>query len=148
MNTIDISYKDILEIDDEERIISFCLEVLDKLKITNWEISIMLCNDAVIKDLNNRYRSKNEPTDVLSFTQDLEPVGDIIYAGDIIISLETIKHNSKSFDVDIDEEFKRVLIHGILHLNGMNHKTNSMDEEMLTIQEKILQSISGEKVVI
>ncbi|MCK5200195.1 MAG: rRNA maturation RNase YbeY [Spirochaetales bacterium] len=147
MNTIDISYKDILEIDDEERIISFCLEVLDKLKITNWEISIMLCNDAVIKDLNNRYRSKNEPTDVLSFTQDLEPVGDIIYAGDIIISLETIEHHSKIFDASIDEEFKRVLIHGILHLSGMEHKTNSRKEEMLQIQEKILKSISGEKVI-
>ena len=147
MNTIDISYKDILEIDDEERIISFCLEVLDKLKITNWEISIMLCNDAVIKDLNNRYRSKNEPTDVLSFTQDLEPVGDIIYAGDIIISLETIKHHSEIFSVNIDEEFKRVLVHGILHLSGMDHETNSMNEEMLKFQEEILKSISGEKII-
>ena len=148
MSTIDISYRNIVEKVDKNGIVKFCLKVLDKLEIKNWEISIMLCNDLIIKELNFKYRSRNEPTDVLSFTQDLETVGDIIYAGDIIISLETIKHNSKRFDVDIDEEFKRVLIHGILHLNGMNHKTNSMDEEMLTIQEKILQSISGEKVVI
>ena len=147
MNTIDISYTDILETDSTEKIISFCLEVLDKLKISNWEISILLCNDLIIKDLNHKYRSKNEPTDVLSFTQDLEPVGDIIYAGDVIISLETIKHHSEIFGVNIDEEFKRVLIHGILHLNGMDHKTNSMNEQMLKVQEEILKSISGERII-
>ena len=147
MNTIDISYKDIQETDSTEKIVRFCLEVMDKLKIYNWEISILLCNDLIIKDLNYKYRSKNEPTDVLSFTQDLEPVGDIIYAGDIIISLETIQHNSENFGVNIDEEFKRVLIHGILHLSGMDHKTNSMNEQMLKFQEEILKSISGEKVI-
>lgn len=147
MNTIDISYKDIQETDSSERIVGFCLEVLDKLKIYNWEVSILLCNDLIIKDLNYKYRSKNEPTDVLSFTQDLEPVGDIIYAGDIIISLETIQHHSEKFGVNIDEEFKRVLIHGILHLSGMDHKTNSMNEQMLKFQEEILKSISGEKVI-
>ena len=147
MNTIDISYKDIQETDSTEKIVRFCLEVLDKLKIYNWEISILLCNDLIIKDLNYKYRSKNEPTDVLSFTQDLEPVGDIIYAGDIIISLETIQHYSENFGVNIDKEFKRVLIHGILHLSGMDHKTNSMNEQMLKFQEEILKSISGEKVI-
>ena len=147
MSTIDISYTNILATDSTEKIISFCLEVLGKLKIYNWEISILLCNDLSIKDLNYRYRSKNEPTDVLSFTQDLEPVGDIIYAGDIIISLETVKHHSEIFGVNIDEEFKRVLIHGILHLSGMEHKTNSTNEQMLKIQEEILKSISGERII-
>ncbi len=147
MNTIDISYNNIPETDSTESIVSFCLEVLDELKIDNWEISILLCNDLIIKDLNHKYRSKDEPTDVLSFTQDLEPVGDIIYAGDIIISLETIKHNSEKFSVNIDEEFKRVLVHGILHLSGMDHETNSMNEEMLKFQEEILKSISGEKII-
>ena len=148
MNTIDINYRDIVDKVDKNGIIKFCLKVLDKLGIKNWEISILLCNDIIIKELNYKYRSRNEPTDVLSFTQDLEPIDDIIYAGDIIISLETIKDHSVSFDVDIDEEFKRVLIHGILHLNGMNHKTNSMDdEEMLNLQEKILLSISGERII-
>lgn len=147
MNTIDISYKNIQETDSTEKIVRFCLEVLDKLKIYNWEISILLCNDLIIKNLNYKYRSKNEPTDVLSFTQDLEPVGDIIYAGDIIISLETIQHHSENFGVNIDEEFKRVLIHGILHLSGMDHETNSMNEQMLRFQEEILKSISGEMVI-
>lgn len=146
MNTIDISCSHISEKVDKNGIIKFCLKVLDKLEIKNWEISIMLCNDLIIKELNLKYRSIDEPTDVLSFTQDLEPVGDIIYAGDIIISLETIQYHSECFNVDIDEEFKRVLIHGILHLNGMNHKTNTKGEEMLKIQEKILRSILGERV--
>lgn len=147
MNNIDICYGNIAETSNKEGINNFCLKVLDRLKIKNWEISIVLCDDIVIKDLNLKYRSKNEPTDVLSFTQDLEPVGDIIYAGDIIVSLETIKHHSKRFDVDIDEELKRVLIHGILHLSGMDHKTNLRDEKMLRIQEDILSGISGERII-
>jgi probable rRNA maturation factor len=147
MNTIEISYKNVLETDISEGINSFCLEVLDKLKIKNWEISIMLCDDIIIQELNHKYRSKNEPTDVLSFNQDLESVGDIIYAGDIIVSLERIKHHSEIFNVVIDEELKRVLIHGILHLNGMDHQTNSMNEKMLQIQEEILISISGERII-
>ena len=147
MNTIEISYRDIPATDGKEGIVGFCLKVLDKLKINNWEISVVLCNDMIIKELNRKYRSKDESTDVLSFTQDLEPVGEIIYAGDIIISLETIRQNSEIFNVDIDEEFKRVLIHGILHLNGMEHKSNSIGEKMLKFQEEILRSISGEKII-
>ncbi len=147
MNTIEISYRDIPATDSKEGIVGFCLKVLDKLKINNWEISVVLCNDMIIKELNSKYRSKDESTDVLSFTQDLEPVGEIIYAGDIIISLETIRQHSEIFNVDIDEEFKRVLIHGILHLSGMEHKSNSIDEKMLKFQEEILESISGEKII-
>ena len=147
MNTIEISYKNVPETDISEGINNFCLEVLNRLKIKNWEISIMLCDDSTIQDINLKYRSKNEPTDVLSFNQDLESVGDIIYAGDIIVSLERIKDHSEIFNVVIDEEFKRVLIHGILHLNGMDHQTNSMNEKMLQIQEEILISISGERII-
>ena len=94
MNTIEICYKNVPETDISEGVNRFCLEVLDRLKIKNREISIMLCDDSTIQDINLKYRSKNEPTDVLSFNQDLESAGDIIYAGDIVISLERIKDHS------------------------------------------------------
>jgi len=69
--------------------------------------------------------------------------GEPYSAGDIIISLETVEENSKYFKVSYEEELKRVLIHGILHLMGLDHETNSEDEEMLIKQEKILKDLIG-----
>ncbi len=147
MNVIEISYQNISEPDINNKLKEFCNTILENLGIENWEISIMICDDTTIRELNYRYRGKNEPTDVLSFCQDLESVGHIIYAGDIIISLERVKYHSDIFNVDMDEEFKRVVIHGILHLNGMDHKTNSKDEQMLLLQEELLEDASGERIV-
>lgn len=147
MNNIEIDYQNIPNLSVNNGIKSYCEDVLEELKISNWEVSILVCDDTTIKDLNNKFRFKNEPTDVLSFNQDLVPVDGVVYAGDIVISLETVKKHSNTFSVPLDEELKRVLIHGILHLNGMDHVTNSKEEKMLQIQESILEDISGEKII-
>jgi probable rRNA maturation factor len=147
MNTIDVVFKNVLETNIKNPIKSFGLSVLEFLNINEWEISVLICDDITIKDLNSQFRSKDEPTDVLSFNQDLVSIGNIVYAGDIVISLERVKYHAKTYNVDCNEELKRVLIHGILHLNGMDHETNSVDEEMLQVQEAILTSISGEKII-
>ena len=146
MNTIEVNYQNISNLEITEQIITYCEDVLKKLEISNWEISILICDDLTIKDLNNKFRSKNIATDVLSFNQDLVPVDDIIYAGDIVISIETVKLHSNTFSVTLNEELKRVLVHGILHLNGMNHTSNSKEEKMLQLQESILEDISGELI--
>ena len=144
MNIIEVNYQNISNLDITEQITIYCKNVLKKLQISNWEISILICDDHTIKDLNQKYRSKNIATDVLSFNQDLVSVDDIIYAGDIVISIETVKFHSYTFSVPLNEELKRVLVHGILHLNGMDHVSNSKEEKMLQLQESILENISGE----
>ncbi|MCF6335512.1 MAG: rRNA maturation RNase YbeY [Spirochaetales bacterium] len=147
MNVIEISYTNLPELKLDIPLQKFCVSVLERLNINNWEISILFCDDVTIKDLNHRYRKKNEPTDILSFCQDLESVDNIIYAGDIIISWETIKYHADIFNVALDEELKRVVIHGILHLNAMDHQTNLKDEQMLLLQEELLKDVSGERIV-
>lgn len=147
MNRIEVKYQNILNLDIENGIIRFCNDVLEQLEITNWEVSILICDNSIIQDLNNKFRSNNSPTDVLSFTQDLVPIDNIVYAGDIIISIEKVKFHSITFNVPLDEELKRVLIHGILHLNGMDHITNSKEEKMLQFQEFILDKVLGENIV-
>lgn len=73
----------------------------------------------------------------------MEPgVEELYSAGDIIISLDTVKENSSYFKVAYEEELKRVLIHGILHLKGLDHETNNEDEDMLILQEKIVVALS------
>ena len=133
----------------------FALKVLDKINRNNWELSILFCDDKTITNLNNQYRNKNEPTDILSFNLG-ETVPDIksknsdktIYlAGDIVISLDTLSENAQYFKIPEDEELRRLIIHGILHLDGMNHDTINPDEPMIVLQEEILNELKNERII-
>ena len=134
---------------------AFVLKVLLYMKKDKWDLSILLCGDKTIKDLNTIYRGKAEPTDVLSFP--LGKSGDFpsdksrrsnrYLPGDIVISLDTLRENSRRFRVDEDEELRRLLIHGILHLDGMDHKSNDETEPMLQFQERILAKLSKKQIL-
>tara|TARA_B100001741_G_C16537157_1_gene592461 strand:+ start:246 stop:683 length:438 start_codon:yes stop_codon:yes gene_type:complete len=86
----------------------------------NKEFSILLTDNKKMKLLNNKFRKKNKPTDVLSF-----PIKDLIknknYIGDIAISYEIINNRSKK--TNFLEEFDKMWIHGYLHLVGYDHKS-------------------------
>jgi len=128
----------------------FALKVLDEVKLDNWELSILLCGDKTITELNARYRDKPEATDILSFNLG-ETINDggrtVFLPGDIVISLDTMRENAKYFQTPEDEELRRLLIHGILHLNGMDHKTLDQDEPMLALQEEILNRLKDERIL-
>ncbi|AGT44305.1 rRNA maturation RNase YbeY [Treponema pedis] len=130
-----------------KKIEKFVLTVLKDLKHENWDISILFCDDGFIRNLNKQYRNIDSPTDVLSFEQGDEYFDERnekrFNAGDIIISLETLDFHSKEFDVGKNEELKRLLIHGILHLSGMNHSDNSPEQEMLVLQENLLKNYNN-----
>jgi probable rRNA maturation factor len=128
----------------------FAKKVLNEIKRDNWELSILFCGDNEITELNNRYRNINEPTDILSFNLG-ETLNDgkknVYLPGDIVISLETLSKNAKYFQTQEDEELRRLLIHGILHLDGMEHKTINKDEPMLVLQEEILNKLKNEYII-
>ena len=147
MNKIDLIDRDSGLEYKIEPIEEFCLKLLDALEIDNWEFSVLFCDDDYMTELNDQYRNKKEPTDVLTFC-DADTGGSWnavvdndspYYAGDVVISVETLIKNSELFKVDTVEELKRLLLHGILHLKGMDHKTNNDDEAMLRLQESILK---------
>jgi probable rRNA maturation factor len=129
----------------------FALKVLEEIGRDGWDVSLLFCDDAFIRSLNARYRQRDEPTDILSF-----PMGESLegeggerryLSGDIVISLETWAENARFFNTPPDEELRRLLIHGILHLDGMDHLTNKETEPMLVLQEKILKSLPGERIL-
>jgi probable rRNA maturation factor len=68
--------------------------------------------------------------------------------GDIVISLESLAENSGYFHVSQDEELRRLLIHGILHLDGYDHDTNEGTEPMLQLQERLLAELAGEYILL
>ncbi len=124
---------------------TFVLRVLEFEKKGNWELSLTLCYDSYIQELNRQYRNKDEATDVLTFCQDegdsfFVPEGQEYFsAGDIVISIDSLMKNAAYFAVEAEEELKRLSIHGILHLSGMTHETNDSSEAMLQYQEKIVK---------
>ena len=134
-----------------DRLELFVNTLLEQEDLANWEISLTLCHDPYIKELNSLYRGKDEPTDVLSFCQNegalinqLEK--ELFSAGDIVISMDTLNRHAVEFDVSLEEELKRVIIHGVLHLKGMEHETNDLGEKMLKHQEKILDNLRSFRV--
>ena len=74
-------------------------------------------------------------------------------AGDIAISLDTLSKNAAAFETDEDSELKRLIVHGLLHLNGYDHGKEHIEEgkapqcDMLVIQEQVLAKLCGEKII-
>ncbi len=101
------------------------------------EISIVLCDDLFIRDLNREYRGKDEPTDVLSFAQD-DP--DVL--GDIIISLPTAARQAASANWPLESEIALLGIHGLLHLLGYDDETAAGAWEMQRRTEAVLTECS------
>ena len=135
----------------------FVQKIMTKLSFDGEEVSILFCNDDFIKELNAQYRNIDSATDVLSFENDEEysdEEGDWKCVGDIIISLDTLTENATYFAENKNEELKRLLVHGLLHLNGMDHGEEHIEKgvlpqcEMLQIQENILQKLKDEKIIL
>jgi probable rRNA maturation factor len=147
MNRIEVKAEEVPLPEWLDSLTNYIVEVLNTLGKDDWDLSVLLCNDGYIRSLNSQYRGKDEATDVLSFTlgetyRD-EEGRERCLPGDIVISLETLEENSRYFEVSMDEELRRVIIHGMLHLSGMDHSTNDSGEPMLLLQEELLGRIPG-----
>ena len=81
-------------------------------------IGYMFVNDEKILEVNRQYLGHDYYTDIITFDYDK---GDVIN-GDIVISLDTVRSNAEQFGKSYDDELHRVIIHGILHLCGINDK--------------------------
>lgn len=131
------------------KIEDFADKVLVATGYDDEEVSVLFCTDRYIQELNRNYRNIDAPTDVLSFENGEEYTdeeGNKWYqAGDIAISLETLPKNAEYFNVDQDEELKRLVVHGLLHLNGYDHGEEHVEKgvepvcEMLVLQKKLME---------
>jgi len=142
MNIVALDFRDIAEPAWLDKAESFALDILARLGKEEWELSILFCGDAFIRELNREYRDRDEATDVLSFAQGEEIVDadgrKRFLAGDIVISIDTLAKNAEYFAVERNEELKRLIIHGILHLCGLDHEDNDPSRPMLAKQEELV----------
>ncbi len=108
------------------------------------ELSVALVGDDEIRDLNGRYRSRDEPTDVLSFPVDERlPAGPRLI-GDVIISVEKAARQARQRRRTLDDELEVLLIHGILHNLGYDHERSDEDErEMRALERRLRRALKA-----
>ena len=123
---------------------------LDLPRITQWvervaesygmrvgDIAYIFCNDDRILEVNRQYLSHDYYTDIITFDYSTPHT----ISGDIFISLDTVKSNAEMLGTDPQRELHRVVIHGILHLCGINDKGPGEREIMEAAEEKALLMI-------
>ena len=103
------------------------------------EVGYMFVNDEKILEINNEYLGHDYYTDVITFDYD---EGDVVN-GDIVISLDTVRTNAEMFGKAYEDELYRVIIHGILHLCGLNDKGPGEREIMEEAENKALEMKNG-----
>lgn len=103
------------------------------------EVGYLFVDDEKILEVNNEYLGHNYYTDIITFDYD---EGNVIN-GDIVISLDTVRTNAELFGKTYEEELFRVIIHGILHLCGINDKGPGEREIMEAAENKALALLAN-----
>jgi probable rRNA maturation factor len=112
-------------------------EILRKEKKEKLELSIVIVNQKKIRELNKKYRGKDRPTDILTFSELEFPRSNQKIKntlGEIMICPQEVKKNSKIFKTTFKKEIINCLIHGILHLLGYDHEKSG--KEVRQMQKK------------
>lgn len=120
----------------------------------DYEVSISFVDNIEIRALNKQYRNKDTETDVLSFpmmefevteedyNNEEEFVQEDRLLGDIVISLEKAQEQSVEYGHSFERELAFLVVHGVLHLLGMDHEDEEQEKEMSKKQEEILQLLN------
>ena len=99
------------------------------------DVNYIFCNDERILEVNREYLQHDYYTDIITF----DYTEDDVISGDLFISLDTVKTNSEQFATEYDEELHRTIIHGILHLCGINDKGPGEREIMEAAENRALE---------
>jgi probable rRNA maturation factor len=115
------------------------------------EVSVLIADDAVLRDLNRAYRGHDAPTDVLSFGFDaadqfVTPPGAPCYLGDIAISYARVVEQANEYGHSVQRELAYLTAHGILHLLGYDHAGSAEDAAaMRTREEAVMRRLGLER---
>jgi len=106
------------------------------------EISLVITGEKRIRSLNKKYRKINKITDVLSFGNEefVSLPNKIIYLGEIFICYSQAVKQARQKKHSVKKEMAILLIHGILHLLGYDHKGDYENSEMKILEEKVLKN--------
>jgi probable rRNA maturation factor len=121
---------------DKRRIKKIIEDLLTSLNLQDKSLSILFVNNNTIKKLNKNYFDKDRPTNVISFSYRDDSSCEII--GDIAISLERAKEEAEGINCHFYERVFALLIHGLLHVLGFDHKSGEKEARKMRYREKKL----------
>ncbi len=126
---------------EEDKLVNWIKDVVNSEGKSIGEINYILCNDKYLLKINQDYLDHDTYTDIISFDNTL---GNQLN-GDIFISIERVEENAKIFKVSLEEELRRVLIHGVLHFCGYKDKTEEEDKMMRNKENEKLDMFHVER---
>jgi probable rRNA maturation factor len=122
------------------------------------EVSLLFVDEEAMARLNEQFLAKSGPTDVLSFPIEDEPgptgrspdlggtgpgtsaeEGSLVLLGDVVICPTVAARNAEEHEVPVDDEIALLVVHGLLHLLGMDHEVDAEAERMEALERQLLQ---------
>lgn len=121
---------------DLEQLQNWLVSVARSEKKTIQELTYILCDDEYLLEMNNTYLSHDYYTDIITFPYSTD---DVFLAGDMFISWDRIQENAEELGIQVVEELRRVMVHGLLHLIGYKDQTEEEENMMRSLEDKYLE---------
>ena len=116
---------------------AFCDGVVRVLGVSECALTVVFVSARKMRKLNRQYLGRDYATDVLSFGYHGERVGGVPFIGEIVICTEVAWRQAHRWKTRPEKELRKLLVHGILHLLGHDHETDS--GEMTRLQRRLLR---------
>jgi len=118
------------------------------------ELSLLVTDDATVRELNRTYRGKDKATDVLSFALEADrrggaaagfvmPPGEMVHLGEVIVSYPKAVEQAAERLHPVEDELALLVVHGVLHLLGYDHDKPGREREMRSMERKVLSAVQG-----
>ena len=120
-------------------------KVLTHYDLKSFDVNLIFTSDIYVSNLKKEFFSKNQWTDVIAFPINIKNEKSV--EGEIYISMPTAKKNAKRYKQSYGKELARLVIHGSLHLLGIEDDTNKRKEKMSRLEEHFLKEISWEELI-
>ena len=127
----DINFK----FQDKNKFKAWLKKVAEKEGFTIGELNYIFCSDEYLYKINLEYLDHDTYTDIITFDNSED---EIIIEGDIFISIERVKENSQTLNTVFEEELKRVIVHGLLHLCGYDDHSPEDKAEMRRLESEYI----------
>ncbi len=121
-------------LEEQQQYITWIERVIEFEGFSPGDISYVFCDDDYLLNINKEYLNHDTLTDIITFDYTL---GKQVH-GEIYISVDRVKDNAETFEVSFEDELKRVMIHGILHLLGYKDKTEEEQSIMRAMENKCI----------
>ena len=128
-------YQTDFELKDASKYTNWIIECLQAYNCTCGPIAYIFCSDDALLQINKQHLNHDFYTDIITFQYQAAPE----VSGDIYVSIDRVRENAKTYSESFEQELRRVMIHGILHLIGFRDGTDREKEEMRKREDELME---------